>query len=255
MDILYIIGKNCSKCNDNELRYSLRSIERYGENVDRIFIVGYCPEWLSDNVIKVPFEQPYQKDESWEELDIKERIARKHCNMLASILYAIDNTDIGDEFLVSCDDHIYIRPVDFNNYPFYYRGCLLPKVGNSEYGKSLAETRKILEEQKLSRLFLILHRNMPVSRKIVAECREFLDYAIEKALPIEPFAYLNNYRYTKYHDFKPVPVTDYKLKGGKDWWKVNPEKTEVISTYDFKENKGLDVLLKGMFNKKSKYEL
>ena len=37
MDILYIIGENCSKCNYNELRYSLRSIEKYGKN-------NYLPE-------------------------------------------------------------------------------------------------------------------------------------------------------------------------------------------------------------------
>ena len=59
MDILYIVG-NFSKCDDWEFRFSLRSIDKYGKNIGRVFVCGYCPDWLSDNIIKIPYKvEPY----------------------------------------------------------------------------------------------------------------------------------------------------------------------------------------------------
>ena len=82
MDILYIIGKNKSLCSNFELKCSLRSIAKYGKNIDRVFVAGYCPEWLSDEVIKIPYEQPYADDNI--------TTHEKHCNIAATILYAIE---------------------------------------------------------------------------------------------------------------------------------------------------------------------
>ncbi|MBR0299772.1 MAG: hypothetical protein IJQ93_05590, partial [Bacteroidales bacterium] len=56
MDILYIVGAGCSRCNDFELRMSLRSIAMYGKNVGRVFVCGHCPDWLSDEVVKLPLD-------------------------------------------------------------------------------------------------------------------------------------------------------------------------------------------------------
>ena len=44
MDIVYILG-NGSKFNNEEIRYSLRSLEKF-VNFDRVFIVGECPKFL-----------------------------------------------------------------------------------------------------------------------------------------------------------------------------------------------------------------
>ena len=49
MDMLYILG-NGSKHDNQELRWSLRSLEKYGRNVGSIAIVGEPPEWLSPEV-------------------------------------------------------------------------------------------------------------------------------------------------------------------------------------------------------------
>ena len=57
MDILYVIGKG-SEWNNNELRFSLRSIAKYGKNIDRVFIVGYKPDFVSDEVTFIPCDDP-----------------------------------------------------------------------------------------------------------------------------------------------------------------------------------------------------
>ena len=256
MDILYIIGENCSKCNYNELRYSLRSIEKYGKNIDRVFVAGYCPDFLSDKVIKVPCEQPYKYNEKENELSLTE----KHCNILYTILYTIDHTDISEEFLVSMDDHIYIKNADFDNYPFYVKiygdKNELPEEQKkqSAYKRFLSKTRKVCEEQGVSIAYSCLHRNMHHSRIFLNECREFLNKVILEKIALEPHAYMINYRFSKKNDFKYTPVRDVKLAGGGDWWKVNPKETECFSTADFEPGIGLDCLIGGMFNKKSKYE-
>lgn len=54
MDIIYSIGSG-STWDNNELRYSLRSLDMYGKSYDRVFVVGNIPEFLSDEVIKVPY--------------------------------------------------------------------------------------------------------------------------------------------------------------------------------------------------------
>lgn len=258
MDILYIVGENCSKCNNLELRCSLRSIEKYGKNVGRIFVAGFCPEWLSDEVVKVPFTQPWQILQEGEQ-ETQDNLAKKHANILATILHVVDNTDIGAEFLVSMDDHMYIRGVNFDKYPFYCKRFgkdnHLPTSENTEYKKFLATTRERLEADGLESYYFCLHRNMHMSRKTISDCRLFLEAVVSTPLPVECHAYLLNYRLSHDVDFKPTIVRDVKLIGGGDWWKANPSNTECFSTADFCEGKGLAVLLRGLYNQKSKYEI
>lgn len=49
MDVLYILGSG-SPFNNDELRYSLRSLEKNGVNVSRVIVVGENPGFLSENV-------------------------------------------------------------------------------------------------------------------------------------------------------------------------------------------------------------
>lgn len=133
IDILYIIGTG-SIWQNNELRYSLRTIERYGENVGRIFIVGYKPDFISDEVTFIPCDDPY----NW-----------PHQNILHKVVHAIENSDIGPHFLVSSDDHFYIKPTDFANLPVYYRHRDIPDgipflQERNPYFLSLMETRAFL---------------------------------------------------------------------------------------------------------------
>lgn len=255
MDILYIVGEKCTNPNNNELKYSLRSIEKYGKNVDRVFISGYCPEWLSNEVIKVPYEQPY-KSINGSRMSIK----HKHLNMLHTFLYVLDHTDIGDEFLVSMDDHFYIREIDFNNYPYYAKlnawgGCMLPpeEITYTEYRKCLFESAEFLRSKGLSTVNFTLHRNMHCSRKWVEECKEYLEEIISEELNIEPWVMLLNYAYTKYK-FPYTIIYDLKISSSYNWYEVNSEKHEVFSTNDFRSGDELDRLVSVLYGSKSKYE-
>ena len=45
MDIVYIFNGYKS---GEEMRYSMRSIERFGQNVGRVWLLGHKPDWCSD---------------------------------------------------------------------------------------------------------------------------------------------------------------------------------------------------------------
>ena len=258
MDVLYILGEGYSECDHLEMKCSLRSIEKYGKNVGKVYVVGYCPNWLSDEVVKIPFIQPYPNNRC----DTLDGMIRKHINLLSSLLYAVDNSDIGSEFLVSSDDHILLKTVDFDDFPYYcklieYYKDELPKSFINVYTDFLMNCREELEKQDLSVYYLTLHKNMHMSRKVIDECREYFDKVVNKKLPCEPFTYLLNYQYTKYHNFEKTDVKDYKIRNKIEFYEqvVNGEYNMSMSTYDFNKESNLYELLNELFPSKCKYEL
>ncbi len=134
MDILYTLGDG-SDWNNNEIKYSLRSLEKFGTGVGRIFIAGpELPEFINPKAVTwIYATDPYGK---------------KHKNILHKIEKAIYQSEIGDHFLLSSDDHFFIRETDFENYPYYKKGNLPSRTTegkDNEYWKSLVATRQILE--------------------------------------------------------------------------------------------------------------
>ena len=256
MDILYIIKKGASKCNDFELRTSLRSIAKHGKNIGKVYVVGHCPEWLSDEVVRIPYDGIYAEPQNQHE---------KHINITSALLYAIDHSDIGEEFLVSMDDHFYVRDVDFDNYPYYCKVCsygegenkmFLPssaKRSDEPYRHFLVDTNALCLSHRINNCNLTLHRNMHCSRRIVAECRNIIEQMIANGHIAEMWSFLNNWQYTHY-GMEIVPVKDVKVNGGNEWWKTDPRNTEVFSTVDFKDHSGLHVLIGGLFPDVCKYE-
>ena len=100
MDVLYVVGKGSTHDNA-ELRWSLRSLEAFGRNLGRVVVAGYPPEWLSDEVVKVPVP------------DVPVA-AYKHVNIMNCILECCRTKAVTGEFLYSSDDHFLCREVDLD---------------------------------------------------------------------------------------------------------------------------------------------
>lgn len=158
MDILYIIGQG-SKWQDNELKYSLRSIEKNCTGVDRIFIGGYCPSFIDKS--KVTFLSVHD--------DM--RLEGKHKRVMDCFERVLDSCDIADDFLLSADDHFYVQPTDFDNYPFYRKGISLPRkyeVGKP-YNNTLVSTRIVLEAAGLTINDFSWHGNTHFNKTLFLE--------------------------------------------------------------------------------------
>lgn len=259
MDILYLIG-DVSHTNHRELRYSLRSIEKHGINVDRVFVCGYCPDFLSDEVIKIT----HGKQKSFDNFS-------KNRNIYSSILYAVETTDIGikhnGEFLISMDDHFYCMNVDFNRYPFFakdylnrFHRYLLPNMldytkSSVDYQQILVNTYHMCLNNNLNIINLTLHRNMHMNRYILREMDNLNSEILNSDKnAVEAMCVALNYRLTKY-PFKYEVVIDVKTNNVDELSNlINNKQIHVFSTNDFELNSDIDNFLFSLYPHKSKYE-
>lgn len=245
MDILYVLGKG-SKWDNNELRYSLRSIEKFGKNVGNIYVIGSDPGFLSNNVTLVKLEDYY---------------SAKHKNILNKICEAIVYTNIGDEFLLSSDDHFYVKETDFDNYPIYCKGTLPNGVKKKDkakgYKTSLVSTRRLLEKHGYTYYNFSQHGNTHISKEAVSLAEKYIEESYNSLQGVEPTCLLLNVLY-KHKPFEFIRRSDLKVKslieGVEDLKKLIGDR-EVFSIYDDAIEKGVSEYLQELFPNKSKYEL
>ena len=102
MDAVYLVKPG----DDNEeLRYSLRSLAKNMTYIDRVFIAGYCPAWVR-NV---------------ETIDL-EPLEDKFDNQFQSLRAACADDRISDDFALLNDDHFALVQMDF--LPTWHEGPL-----------------------------------------------------------------------------------------------------------------------------------
>ena len=156
IDILYIIGRG-SQWGNNELRFSLRSIAKYGRNINRVIIAGYIPRFVNrETCICLP---------------IQDKTMCKHWNILNAIISACKAVELTDDFLYSSDDHFYFRDTDFANYPYYVQGPLPPLCSSGElngtYRQTLINTRELLRKHGYDAWRYSWHGNTHMNRTLI----------------------------------------------------------------------------------------
>lgn len=102
MDVLYILGKE-SLARDEEIKYSLRSLEENLLDMGKVFVVGQCPQFLK-NVTHIPAQD--DTDCRWKNVHIK-------------TLLACESPALSDDFLLMNDDFFLLEPVAVDEFPFY----------------------------------------------------------------------------------------------------------------------------------------
>jgi hypothetical protein len=107
VDLVYTTSKD--EHDHVELRYSIRSMYKYLQKFDKIFIVGEKPSWIK-NVIYIPADD-----------DHKFNAAR---NIYEKIRKACDHPDISTHFWYSADDSFLLKPLSNRGYPYFRSGSL-----------------------------------------------------------------------------------------------------------------------------------
>lgn len=259
MDILYLVGEG-SNCDNAELKFSLRSLEKFGKHVDRIFVCGYCPEWLSDKVIKI---------NTTAKIINNNKIKNK--NIYRDLLYAVEHSDIGvnnnGDFLISMDDHFYVNETDFDDYPYYAKTYPLRKCkhmlpiqyeegfNHKDYQKLLVSTANYLKNKNLSYINFTLHRNMHMNRYVLLnEMKEINKEIFDNEIYVEGSAVALNFMYT-YHPFKYKICIDIKTNNHILLSNlIKNKKIHVFSTSNFANDEPIFSFLEKMYPDKSKYE-
>lgn len=129
MDIVIPLGSGSTWFN-NELRYALRSIDRYLQDAGTVYIIGEKPEWLT-NVVHIPFK----------EIALFVHKEKNICDKVLAACKLIDG-----DFLFMNDDHFLLQPVE--RMPYYHGGtllCRLEACGDSNpYAKTVINGIKLL---------------------------------------------------------------------------------------------------------------
>ena len=252
MDILYLYKDD--GLNGESLRYSLRSIAKYGKNIDRVFICGDCPDWLSDKIIKIKYTS---------------NCNAKNKRIWDQVLYAVNNSDIGinnhGDFLVSMDDHFYCQETDFNNYPFYVKDYikrayryLLPNYvdytkASPDYQQIMVNTYHYCLNNQLSMFNFVPHRNMHINRNLINATSNFNEYLLSDDSPeIEALCVHLNLRH-KFYPFRYEICLDIK-SSIVEQLKAASQNSHIFSTNDFELNSLIHKFLQELYPEKCKYE-
>lgn len=235
MDALYILG-NGSKFKNAELRYSLRTLERFIPEINRVIVVGENPGFLSPEVefYKVP-EAPGNKEF---------RIAKK-------IEYACAKDIVTGNFLFLNDDFFFTKPINPKTYPYYYKGSLDLKKVTRMYQRSVKNTATFLKDQ--GKPFL----NYDIHTPIIYNAQDFLNLAwIWQQSQKLNAGYVVKSIYANMYNKPGKLQRDTKLnrlKAQDDFLRLT--KTNCMSCSDVGWLKGVQAYLKEHYPNPSKYEL
>lgn len=225
----------------------MRSIEQNLIDIDRVFVVGVDPGFLSDNAIFVPCGDPYDQ---------------KHKNMLYKIQYCIEHTDISDIFLVSSDDIFMMEKMYCENIPCYYR-CKLRNVlvepflnNEKSYEYNLYFTRCFLQKYDLPTYQFAIHTLHVIDRGVFKKYKNIINSVYNLHLGVEPFCLLNNMMLKQNPNLKIEIATDAKIvyaEGHDDFCMKTRRKPFFSCNDDSLKNGGMEVIEEYWPNK-SKWE-
>src|SRR5690554_251908 len=114
IDVVIPLRDIPSPYNDEELRYCLRSIEKYMDVRD-VWVVGQPRDWLSVNWIPLSDR-------------VKSRFGSAHLKIRA----ACDNPFVSDPFVLFNDDFFLLKPL--KEFPDYYDGTLEERIESAGGG-------------------------------------------------------------------------------------------------------------------------
>lgn len=108
IDVVYVLGTG-SRWDNNEIRFSLRSLEKNLKNMGRVFVVGECPNFLQ-NVIHIPANDEFNPN------------VNADGNIILKVLTACKDERLSEDFLFINDDHLVLKSMDANEVPPIHKG-------------------------------------------------------------------------------------------------------------------------------------
>lgn len=138
IDVVYVLGRG-SKWKNNEIRFSLRSVEKNLTGYRNIYVVGENPVFLQ-GVIHIPYPDeigPQNADG----------------NIACKVLRACQEKDLSDDFLFINDDHLILKPMEASLIPAFHKGDMndYPEKHwtNNLWRRRLKRTRDVLNRKGL----------------------------------------------------------------------------------------------------------
>lgn len=196
IDIVIPLGTG-SKWHNNELRYSLRSLEKFGRNIGMVFIVGICPEFLKYATIRNYDLGGFDIVEEGVGYIPCQDVCGHERNIHEKIKLACQDERISENFLLWDDDFFLTEETDLENYPYYHQTSLGDRIStyaikNNGYCISLRNTEDFLRINNRPTIDFNLHRPIIYNKQKYLDVMEKADWAIGNGYAIESL-YCNYY--------------------------------------------------------------
>lgn len=196
MDIVYVVG-NRSAWDDNELKYSLRSVHAHVQDVENVYIIGYKPPFVNDEAIFIPYDDKHTNS------------AR---NIAEKLHYVCRHSDVSDEFLFMADDMYFLEPTTIKKYAYHYNGSLEDVLKNYSgvFVHHVMATKILLKKLGVATLNFDCHYPIRINRYVYPLMYGALDLDV-------PFGYTIkslycNYNYTRIPFCETARSGDAKLR-------------------------------------------
>ena len=191
IDVVYVLGKG-SQNNDNELRFSLRSLSKYCTGWRNVWVIGEKPSWLV-NVNHIP---------------MKDIGPIKVLNILEKIKTACKQDGLSEEFLFMNDDHFFCDRGDVAKYPYYYDNEERTKIQDNRsnmdnYNRIISATMERWPNAK----YFDIHKPIRYDKKKFIEMCDNIDFKRPE------LGYLIKTTYCAYHSIKGTKGHDTIFRG------------------------------------------
>lgn len=188
-DVVYILGDQ-SRWGNEEIRYSLRSVEKHLTGYRLIHIIGEPVDFLEVHQISCPDQGKI-----------------KEINILKKILFACEQKSISDPFIFFNDDHYLNRNFDAANFPYFYEDTIMQTMYKRKvedaYMAAMKNSYRALSERGLPNLYYDVHTPMLIHKK------EFI--GIMGSYNWEGFGNIVKSLYLNTLGVKPEEFTDCKI--------------------------------------------
>lgn len=222
-----------------ELKYSLRSLDKYLKGLGNVFIIGERIHQLKG------LKYLYFKDD---------RQSRwKERNIYKKIMVACKSKDVSEDFVFLNDDHFLTKEFDINSLPFYHKGDLQDTMvkNSGDYRKSLNHSRKLLSEAGKKTLDFDTHFPIVYNKK------KFIDTFVCDGIDWNiPFGYVIKSVYCNYNDIDGEFGGDCKVQAKLTYEQIKEKigDRSFFSTSDGSINDDMIKYLNELYPNKSKYE-
>jgi len=152
IDVVYVLGRG-SRWEDNELRFSLRSVHKHLQNVGTVFVVGERPRF--NHYVREPmaWERPFDGQRALFHVPFPDLHHNKERNIYEKVLHACSLRFVSSPFLFMNDDHFLLQDFDADTFPDFHKADLSVAAqampGYSSYRQTLEHTREVLVERGL----------------------------------------------------------------------------------------------------------
>ena len=171
-DLVYVVGTG-SKWQDNELRFSLRSVAKNLTGYGKVWIIGDCPCFVQG------VEHRYYPDN-----DLSGN--NNDANMIDKILFACQQ-EISEEFIFMNDDFFVLKPMHVDEIPVMHKGDMTEKPKDywritGIWQQRLLNTFNQLKARGMSTMLYDMHCPMPMNKTLFPEVIKNWDYKVEPGL-------------------------------------------------------------------------